>query len=179
VCANAKELVDEANLLFSHGAFARCYALAHLACEELAKLPMIFRAGMELRRGRDVDWVKLWKRMRDHSEKLDMIALFDYCFFDEITIDNSDVERYEARKRALPKWNAAKNSSLYAGAYSNGLVKPSELFSEAEVKVFLDYAHLTLERFQQFEAHSEEVLSNLRPDSTVYRMMDLLGTKRF
>lgn len=43
VYENAKELLEESKLLFDNKRYARSYALAQIAHEELAKLPIIYQ----------------------------------------------------------------------------------------------------------------------------------------
>lgn len=71
VIENARDLLEEAKLLLSHGRHARAYSLAHLACEEAQKEAMLTRAGLESARGIDVDWSKLHRRLHDHVEKIE------------------------------------------------------------------------------------------------------------
>ena len=59
VLANASKLVEEAEFLLEGGYYPRAYALAHLASEELSKLPMLLRAGASALVGADVDWTEL------------------------------------------------------------------------------------------------------------------------
>lgn len=45
---NAKELLEEAHILFEHNKFARAYSLAQLAGEEISKLNIIFNVSNNL-----------------------------------------------------------------------------------------------------------------------------------
>jgi len=44
ILENATSLLQESNLLFENGLFARSYTLAHLASEDMVKIPMLVRA---------------------------------------------------------------------------------------------------------------------------------------
>ena len=69
VLENSRELVQEAELQLSTRKHARAYALARLACEEMAKIPMVVRAATDSLRGRKADWAKVDRRLHNHSEK--------------------------------------------------------------------------------------------------------------
>ena len=70
VLGNAKELVDEARLLLEHRKFARTFALAHLACEELAKPPVFFTIAMLIAQGEQIPWPKVDEQLREHMTKI-------------------------------------------------------------------------------------------------------------
>ena len=48
ITLNAQSLADEAELLLNNKYFARSYTLAHIAREEISKLYMLFRIGIEV-----------------------------------------------------------------------------------------------------------------------------------
>ncbi|WP_373951420.1 AbiV family abortive infection protein [Vibrio pomeroyi] len=47
---NACELVEDAKILLSNSRYPRAYVLAHLATEEIAKLPIIFGVRVRLKK---------------------------------------------------------------------------------------------------------------------------------
>jgi AbiV family abortive infection protein len=67
---NACELLDEAELLYNHQKYARAYSCAHIAFEELGKLPMLYSAAINVYNGKKTDWKYLNKRIRDHKRKI-------------------------------------------------------------------------------------------------------------
>src|SRR5205807_491174 len=77
---NARELLDDAQLLLAHKRFARSYALAHLAAEELSKVPMLYRIGLQMHAGLDVNWKQLEVRFLNHATKTRANAVLDYFF---------------------------------------------------------------------------------------------------
>lgn len=119
---NARALVEEAEILLGHQRYARAYALSHLASEELAKLPMLVRAAVEVACGISVDWKRLDKRLRDHVEKADMAM--DVGFLS----GQMPPEEYLSTKTA--HLNRLKNDSLYVGTSAGAFVAPAQAISK-------------------------------------------------
>ncbi|MCP8309426.1 MAG: AbiV family abortive infection protein [archaeon] len=75
--ANARALIEDAEILFAAGRYPRSFAMAHLACEELGKVIMLASIGIQIRLGR-ANWKKFWRRFRSHKEKTKNILGLDY-----------------------------------------------------------------------------------------------------
>ncbi len=126
---NARALVEEAEILLGHQRYARAYALSHLASEELAKLPMLVRAAVEVACGVSVDWKRLDKRLRDHVEKADMAMDMDFLSGRMPPEDYLDTK--------APQLNRLKNDSLYVGISAGAFVGPAQTISkEAAVAMY-------------------------------------------
>ena len=67
---NACELLDDAELLFSHKKYARAYLCSHIAFEEFGKLPMLNTVALDICYGKKIDWKKLNRLFRDHKAKI-------------------------------------------------------------------------------------------------------------
>jgi len=67
---NAGSLCREAQLLLDHGYYARAYLLAHLAVEELGKIPIVASVIRAIRDGTVVDWKATQERFRNHQSKV-------------------------------------------------------------------------------------------------------------
>src|SRR6266852_8862223 len=83
VHANASQLVEEADLLREREHWARAFALAHFAREELAKIPLLLIAGVRAAKGASVAWPTFRKLLEDHKPKwrivvADLIRKRDY-----------------------------------------------------------------------------------------------------
>ena len=125
---NACELLDESLLLFKGKYFPRAYLLAHLASEELAKLPIIYGTRVRMKGKEEIDWRHFKKRLTGHQAKLRSIALFDYMNDEFDLIGNTDVERYNNQLGFIKKYDLLKNMGLYSGYHENTVFKPSEQF---------------------------------------------------
>ena len=121
ILENAISLLQEARLLSSHGFFARSYTLAHLASEEMVKIPMLVRAALDDMAGIPYDWTNLERRLTSHKEKIDAGHFHDYLQT-EIHAGDSDIHNYETALKTTPELNADKNDSIYCG-FAEGTAK--------------------------------------------------------
>jgi AbiV family abortive infection protein len=155
---NGKSLIEEARLLLEHKHFARAYALAHLNREELSKLSMLYRAGLDVLLGNPVDWKNLYKRFRSHKHKIASDRLlslastgFSLVRLKEISegkgaplaAEESLVQTVS--KRSLDYWNDRKNSSLYTEWADGAFQKPDDRFSELQAARTIRLAEFSAE----------------------------------
>jgi AbiV family abortive infection protein len=128
IIQNARELVEESELLFNHGRYARAYTLAHLACEELAKVPMLTTAAVALTTGQSFEWDDLNRHFSNHQAKI-VLGFLVEDIFDWIT-GNQDPTITDQPSVGLKDLvrdnNRLKNDSLYVGITKDGFRKPSE-----------------------------------------------------
>ncbi|GMQ52522.1 AbiV family abortive infection protein [Halopseudomonas aestusnigri] len=150
---NAESLFAESRLLYKHGFFSRSYTLAHICCEELAKIPMLVGTGLDLANGEEVDWKKLFRRLTAHKEKIEAMHANDY-FRSEIRADESDLKRYEEALKAIPHLNNMKNNSLYAGLVDDVFLEPAEMVSEENARELIAITGDRLRHFQRGEKAS-------------------------
>jgi AbiV family abortive infection protein len=112
LAANARELLEESDLLIKHGKVARSYTLAHLACEELAKIPMVCTAALRAAAGEQLDWNEVVEDLRRHASKLKVLPIVGY-FLDGNTQNDADVRRLKRELNGLSELNQLKNASIY------------------------------------------------------------------
>lgn len=143
VLANARNLVEEAQMLLDAGRVARVFTLSQLASEELAKLPMLTRALVELASGATVDWKRLHKRLRDHVEKSNLAIDLDF-FRGDITAE--EFLALDAREL-----NHLKNASLYVGISAQGVERPEAVITKGLAEKSLRYAGKRLAYFEAAE----------------------------
>ena len=162
VVENARELVQDAEILLSKRRFPRAYSLAHLAIEEMAKIPMLFRAGTEIMVGIEVDWKTLNRRLHSHEDKIKNISIFG-LFIEEISdefgleIDNP-IKYMEDDLRDL---NRQKNFGLYTSLVNEGFRKPSEIITAEMASTHLDLANQYLGFFELIELDDRSNLEKL------------------
>lgn len=150
ILSNAEGLIEEAEILFAHKKYPRAFALAHLACEELAKLPILNTATLNILIGETNNWLRINRRLVSHTEKLRVSVGMDYMW-DEVHPDDSDVHQYEKDLRAIPEFNSFKNGSLYSGFFQDEFVQPSELIEEGLSQNMIRLANSRLIRYRKHE----------------------------
>jgi len=155
---NAEQLFTESLLLFENGHFARSYTLSHLCCEEIAKIPMLVGAGLDIVAGEEVDWKKLGKRLTSHTEKIEAVHAHDY-FRSEIRADDSDFKAYEKAMETIPHLNNMKNNSLYAGIVGDNYVQPSEVVSAEDAVELISITKDRLAYIQHGEKHTRGAIA--------------------
>lgn len=67
---NACELIEDAELLYNNGRYARSYLCSHIAFEEFGKLPMLNSIALDIYFGKSIEWKNLDRRIRNHKSKL-------------------------------------------------------------------------------------------------------------
>ena len=120
--SNATDLIDESNLLLKEKRYARSYTLAHIACEELSKIPMLVRAGTWVALGYRVDWKALDKRLKSHQAKVRQTAVLDFAHCAGTAADGDLVIRLE---KGLTRLMALLNQTEHRGKYWGATVKES------------------------------------------------------
>jgi AbiV family abortive infection protein len=144
--ANATDLLDEADLLRKEGRCARAYFLAHIACEELGKLPVLTTLAVSLRMGHPVDWRKIDRVLRSHEGKIKQVL-----FMDSIVGQGGleeGVRSYEEDVARLRMYTDMKNASLYSFHTGGGFGTPQR---EIPCEVFDSLRGLAAGRLRAFE----------------------------
>lgn len=124
---NAKELLEEAEILFAKEKYARAYTLSHISSEELSKLPILYRVATNVYFGIKVNWKDVNKRLRDHEGKLRMKFISQQFL---IGSSLGFVESPEFIEKKAKIYNDFKNVSFYAGIYEKDFIKPSQIITK-------------------------------------------------
>ncbi|MCK0470878.1 AbiV family abortive infection protein [Halalkalibacter sp. APA_J-10(15)] len=148
VFENAKELIEEAKILYEHKKYARAYALAQIAHEELAKLPIIFHEATRMYYGERNNWKSFNRRLRSHEYKNSLNHLL-------IKAGNLKTGLPEKMEDDVREVNNLKNSSLYADFKNNNYTKPTQEFNaiKAEEKIIIAVKQFDI--WEQAEYHEE------------------------
>ena len=162
---NAKELLEESRLLFENNRYARAYALAQIAHEELAKLPIIYHEATRSYFKEPHDWKKFHKRLRNHESKNKQNYVF-YQTMLNIKGNKSLKLEYEEINNNISFINHLKNISLYSDIKNNKFTKPS-----IEIKKNLAKAHLELVE-EMFKTYS---LTNFHIKGYIKKSLDSNG----
>ncbi|MDF2015546.1 AbiV family abortive infection protein [Priestia megaterium] len=163
VYENVKELLEESRLLYENKKYARSYALAQFAHEELAKLPIIYQEASRAFFKEPHDWKDFHKRLRSHESKNKMNFIFYRYMLDIAKKEHSDFT-IEKMEDTLQHINELKNNSIYADIKNNKFTKPS-----LEIEKNLAGTHLELveEMFKTFS------LSNFHIKGGIKKSLDI------
>ncbi|MGG0287201.1 AbiV family abortive infection protein [Peribacillus butanolivorans] len=167
VYENAKELLEESRLLFENKRYARSYALAQIAHEELAKLPIIYQEATRSFFKEGHDWKNFYKRLRSHESKNKQNYVFYQTMLNAKGDDSMNLE-YEKIKDNLTFVNHLKNVSLYADIKNNKFTKPA-----LEIKKNLAKTQLELVE-EMFKTYS---LSGFHITGGIKKSLDHEGAK--
>ena len=150
---NAKELIEEAEILVEHDKNARAYTLFQFSIEEVGKASLTFNFVLN----GDIDNLKETKSFetafRDHKTKTKYSQGLDFMY--AIMSDKSDLT-----KALLGSWldehdkieisNNYKNYSLYTSLIDNKFQKPSEIITKEMLDKIAYYAKLRLQIAEPF-----------------------------
>ncbi len=148
---NAKELLEEAEILFKKKHFARTYTLSQLAEEELAKVMTLLRTGIEIACEGKFDYKSFNQRLKTHTTKIKNIELIKQTIptkgkkSDELKIQLKKIDKF------AKFLNNQKNKSIYVGFDGKKFSKPSEHFDYKRTKTYLDEAQHSYRQMKNFE----------------------------
>lgn len=168
VLENARSLVSDAELLLDAGRFPRAFSLAVLACEEMAKLPMLARAQVELLLGHSTDWKRLGERLNDHRAKLGMMEFINGLLVPGEQSDEQllEVARCAGRKaEPVAALDRQKQDGFYVSLSGLGSRAPSDAIPEAKARGMVSSAMAALAFFSQGEDSSCAGLQQLRDEN--------------
>lgn len=166
---NATALIAESDVLLSIGAYARAFALSHLAREELSRVTMLEAAAIRILAGHPVDWKRLMVRLKDHKSKLKQEVIENALFLKGAGLDDTADTAFQLAQGIANRRNELKNASLYVGLVDGRFTRPSELVSEHVARRTWELAALSLDLQRKirsaspsYERRSTEVNLHLR-----------------
>lgn len=159
--ANAGDLLEEADMLRANNRCARAYFLAHIACEELGKLPILTTAAVSQHIGHDVDWKRIDRVLRDHAEKIKKVLFMDSIVGDEGLA--AGAATYEADVARMRAYTDTKNASLYSFPSEGKFARPLEAFPCEFFDSFRPLAESRRNAFESMYLKPLRELGGLRP----------------
>jgi AbiV family abortive infection protein len=150
---NAMELLREADYLFNAKMYARAYALAYLASEELSKTYIFLEASGKLAVDMPLNWKSFWMEITDHLAKATQLFLSDLAFKGPMGLRGSKADQariisselyYKARAEA-GRVISARMDAFYCDMDQAGIFRlPSENITEAAAREMIDFANARL-----------------------------------
>ncbi len=122
---NARELLEEADILISASRHARAYALLYTACEELGKFSVLELAAVRILQDNPPNWKRLWRRFRSHDSKATQLEIQMM----RLSVSPSDEDDFPKLAETLfENGLITRNSSLYVDLGPDGQFRePSNL----------------------------------------------------
>jgi AbiV family abortive infection protein len=148
VLDNAKSLIEESEILFKKQKYARAFTLAHLAGEELAKIPMLFRYGMYIVIGKNIDIREFDKKFRNHKSKIKGISAFDF-----MTNPIASIRILKDDIKFTDNYDSLKNMGLYVSGWGIGFISPLEIFDKEMANNALTLARFRFKKMNALEKH--------------------------
>ena len=145
---NARNLVSDARLLFENDRYARAYALAALAGEELAKAGITLDTLLGESDVNDREFRRNWS---DHKEKLAGLSAYRLAFLDDL-----EGLRVEELSREVETTAGRKMDAMYVDLRNGQLITPESL-SMSEARDLLDRVEGAIE-------HAGVFLGKLTPE---------------
>ena len=147
ILSNASQLIEEAGILLKAGHNARAYALACLASEELAKIPMLVRASASYLCDIEFDWDELERKLKSHYRKLEGILGIDFLFASAKRGKKWLTEDWDR----IPNYNKAKNLSIYVSCEKGEFVEPADAITKPLAAGMVKLAQNRLNAFNKME----------------------------
>jgi AbiV family abortive infection protein len=170
--ANAADLIGESSALLERGSFARAYALAHMAREELAKSIMLQAAGFKVLTGATVDWRDLMRRFRNHEDKLRLEGVINATLMSALGQPDMGVEALKLAAGAAKYRSQRKNTALYVELAEGNVSIPSEEFTQHQARRTWKLADLALQqqaamrkKLGRFDAMDKSMFANVKVTS--------------
>lgn len=167
---NARELLEDAKILFRTKRWPRAFFLSRIAEEEMGKYWFLVAATVEATANK-IDWKKFWKDYRNHEFKarravhLEMFGLPPFPRATELAKVDKLVSQIEKDRK----------SSLYSDISNNRFVSPDEVIGENLASQMLNIAEDRLELYELVEAKtlkSSGILDNLTKDKAEKLLKD-------
>jgi AbiV family abortive infection protein len=139
---NAKELIEEGDILFKENRVSRAYCLYQLAVEEVGKSRLLFGLIMNRKLGENIDYKVVNREFSHHQTKsksaltFEMLALLlMYSSKKDNTAQKRKASFTEAIQRVQDENNVHtlnnnKNNSLYVGIKDRNFFEPSDMISK-------------------------------------------------
>lgn len=140
---NAKELIEEANILLDNNKLARAFTLFQLAIEELGKCAMITNYILEDDKSKIN---KLLKELKKHKIKTDYSIGYDMMLYKSLNEKHKKtlLESFVFNSSNISLVDDYKNYSLYTSIINNEFKKPSEIITLENVQNHKFYAEIRL-----------------------------------
>jgi len=169
---NAKELIEDGNLLLENNKYARAFTLFQLSIEEIGASLLILESILFEKYIYRKQQNALLGQIRNHKIKIKsaqridlLLALYVKDEKTKKTLINNAIKQ----SKQIDKINKYKKYSLYVSFIIGKIVKPSEKFDKSIVEDLKFYSEIRYEATKQF---NEALIKNLDEITEKFKTMD-------
>jgi AbiV family abortive infection protein len=138
--ANARDLSDEANLLFKNSRYARAYFLSANSNEEIAKAVLLGDAMLLKALRVEINWKKWNYHFIAHDRKLIVLAHIRYWMDPLINASDLNYKALNLLKQDVKNvkaYHQRKHDSIYMSFCKDQFVSPADIISETETDRYI------------------------------------------
>lgn len=157
---NARELLEEAEILAREDRHSRSFALMYTACEELGKFAILEIGAKRLINGNPPDWKRFWKRFRSHESKSAQLEVQIQL----LTLSSPDGDDFSGfAKMLFANGLVTRNAALYVDEGDLGVFRrPSDMNFDVPLPGMRALAVHALEATDQPGATHSDIETHLR-----------------
>jgi AbiV family abortive infection protein len=164
---NADQLIEDAEVLLHAERWARAYALAHLADEELAKWSHLIAISAALWFDYPIDWRRTWKDLTAHLYKIEGATFASKAFPFAVSVGESiepqDMPRVmldfaiqtgtaiRKDRQSTLRQAQLREDALYVDSWEGSVIEPSAVINETMANERIAAARATLAWAQRAE----------------------------
>jgi AbiV family abortive infection protein len=168
-----RNLLEDSRLLLKNERYARSYALAQMAHEELAKLAIVYQEATRSYLKETHDWKNFYNRLRNHGAKNKQNLVFYQTMLNAVGNHSLNLE-YEKMKDNLAFVNHMKNISLYADIKNDRFTKPSNEINEKLAIAQLELAEAMFKTYSLSGFHIKDGIKKSLENEEVRKNRELL-----
>jgi len=127
---NAKELIEEAEILLDNKRYSRVLFLSQIAGEEIGKYLLLKSTMVSLATEQIINWKLFWKQYKSHKEKLKYVTYFEDVLLEQISKNKSIKEYYGELKSQVFMLDEHKQKSLYSDFTEEIAHKPKDVVTK-------------------------------------------------
>ena len=144
---NARELLDEAQILYNHDCYARAFFLLRISNEELGKFFIVLETIVMQIEEKEIDWKIFWLRLNKHEEKTYISDSMASRFFNDGINQFVDGDL----SKATPFWELMKLASIYVDIHGSIFRLPSEFITLELVNPVLESTRKRIEPLDKYD----------------------------
>ena len=177
---NADELINDAEILFKKGRWARTLFLCQIAGEEIGKYLLLSSTFVQVIAGDHIDWKRFWERITSHREKLELVTYMEDIFLEHSFPDKMK-DYFAEIKQQVKDLERFKQKALYCDFTGDVPHCPSDVipkdiavnalkWTKGRLKMFSDIER-ELQKYKVPDKISKESIEGFRKKYGIDRLM--------